>query len=91
MKVVELPIVEMTSDNECYVTVHASKDLRPVDGMLQDIKIDDYSKTSCVFKTKPISNITYFTSYINRMTGEEVNATSTIKAEMFDANIFINQ
>lgn len=91
MKVIELPIVAVNTDNECYVTVQALKDGRNADGLLQEIKIDDYSKTSCVFHKKPVSNISYLTSYVDRQNGNDVTTVSTLKAEAIDAQIFINQ
>ena len=86
MKVIELPIVAVTSDNECFVTVQALKDGRIADGLLQEIKIDDYSKSSCDFNKKPVSNITYLTSYVDRINGNDVTTVSTLKADSIDAD-----
>lgn len=81
---IELPIVSVYSDNECSVTVIAKEDLRPVDGILRQIKIEDFSETRCEFFVKPISDFQYMTSYFDRINGKAVTSISNLKADLVE-------
>ncbi len=87
LKTVELPIVDITSDNECSLTVIAKHDMRPADGALEQIKIEDFTKSACKFFVKPISKVQYLTSYINRITGKTVTTISKLKADLVDVSV----
>lgn len=85
VKSIELPIVDInTTDNNCATVVTAQQDQRPVDGIFQQITIEDFSKTTCNFFVKPVSDLKYVTSYVNRKNGKNVTNISNIKADLMN-------
>lgn len=87
VETIELPITSITSDNECYVTVNAHQDARPVDGMLQQISIDDFTNSTCAFLVKPISDIKYLTSFYDRIHGHESTTISNLKVDLINETV----
>lgn len=79
---VDLPIVSRKTDKCGIVTLTASEDQRPADGMLQQVTIEDYSNTTCRYFAPYIGNATYLTSYVDRMQGSTVTNKSTMKIEI---------
>lgn len=77
-----LPIVEIKK-NPCSHTIVAREDMRPVDGIFQQVTIEDYNvKSSCKFIMAPIPRATYTTKYIDRMKGKTVSATSVFSTKV---------
>ena len=77
-----LPIVEIKK-NPCSHTIVAREDMRPVDGILQHVTIEDYNVPStCKFIMAPIPRATYTTKYVDRMKGRTVTATSTFSTKV---------
>lgn len=75
-KVVELPIKYLNTD-ACGIThIIAEKDLRPVDGNLQKIIIDDTSEATCKTLVNIPTRASYVTSYFDRRNNEQVTEES---------------
>jgi hypothetical protein len=71
--IVELPITSIDVDSCGIKHVVARKDLRPVDGALEQITVSDStSKLTCLTFVQGVPEATYETRYFNRRTGQEV-------------------
>lgn len=75
---VDLPIVSVQTDLCGIRTVIALLDDRPEDGMLQQIKIIDPSKTTCRTFIAVQPKATYVTSFYDRIDGKTVTNQSTM-------------
>ncbi len=85
VKTIELPIVDInSSDDNCATVVTAEQDQRPVDGAFQQITIQDFSQSHCNFFVKPVSDLKYVTSIVNRKNGKDVTNISNLKADLVD-------
>ncbi len=73
--VVELPIVEESKDPCGGTTIIASEDLRPVDGMLREIRLHISGPSRCFVALQGVT-VTYHTAFYNRMQGNELKADS---------------
>ena len=76
--VVQLPVVSVTSDSCGLRTVTAKQDSRPVDGMLQEIKVTDSSRMTCKTFVAVEPTAIYKTAFFDRMSGKAVQDESTM-------------
>jgi hypothetical protein len=80
---VELPIVSQTQDLCGLVTTVAFRDLRPVDGLLEKITIQDYAAVTCKYLKPAPVEVIYETRGWNRFDATEFKTRSTFKGQEF--------
>lgn len=85
--VVELPIVSAEKNSCGILNVVASVDMRPADGLLQEIRIEDVSDLTCPTLVAMFSNATYTTSFYARMTGQVVTEVSKMQLKAGDEDL----
>lgn len=78
---VELPLVK-TIKGACGTTYIAREDKRPVDGLLQELTVVDYSSSTCHFVTPDFSAAIYRT--VNGGRGGKVETLTNIEAGKFE-------
>jgi hypothetical protein len=76
--IVQLPITDIKTDSCGIRTVVALKDQRPVDGILQKIKLVDASDATCQFFRAPDQPASYQTRAYDRMSSREIKTNSTM-------------
>ena len=80
--VIELPLVKKETDTCGGVTYTAKKDLRPVDGSLQELTVNDGHNFSCPSFVRVLpTSVTYSTEAFNRSTGQDVKSDSYFSSE----------
>lgn len=74
--IVELPITSLKTDSCGIHTIVAREDKRPVDGSLSVMTIKDATDMTCKTLVAVANEASYQTSYVDRVKGKDVTATS---------------
>ncbi len=74
--VIELPITSVQTDSCGIHHVTAKRDMRPADGNLQQLTVDDSAAMTCKTLVAVIPEAQYMTSYYDRRGGKEVKDIS---------------
>lgn len=80
--IITLPIVSVEVGNCNIKTVIAREDQRPVDGMLKQLTVVDFSENTCPTFAKIIGDAEYLTTVYNSYQGMEVTEVSTMKTKL---------
>lgn len=79
---VTLPIVAMKKNSCGIMVVTASKDQRPVDGLLQTLTVEDASEMTCQPFAKYVEQAVYTIQGYNMLNGKELKRTTTMDLEL---------
>lgn len=83
---VELPISTLQTDNCGIHHVVASVDMRPADGALEELSVDDPTDLTCQTLVAVIPQAKYLTSYYGRINSGPVTYISTMQLQLIEIN-----
>lgn len=87
--VITLPLKSQTTDQCGNTTFIAKRDMRPVDGALEQIAVTDHTDNKCpTFVALPATGITYETSIYDRINGAQVSTYSNFEAGKLKGRVF---
>ena len=81
---IELPITSIKTDDCGIHHVVASVDMRPADGELQQLSVDDPSDLTCQTLVAVIPQAQYLTASYSRINSEPVKNVSTMRLELIN-------
>jgi hypothetical protein len=85
--IVQLPITKIEKQNCGIFHLIAEQDLRPNDGAVSRIELEDTSSITCHTLLPTTGNASYTTSYLDHQTGQERTAVSTMTISPVAQNV----